>query len=175
MVKEGSFRADLYYRLAVIRVHMPPLSQRKEDIPFLAELFLKQLGKLGEGFVISHKTMEKLKEYSWPGNVRELKNYIERAAILSKGRELDPSFLPNESFINNSISRELSKSSLSQEIDIEIPFKMAKEKLIEQFEKTYLTKALEKYNWNITQAAQKIGIHRKSLEYLIKKHNLKRK
>ncbi len=171
MVAEGTFRQDLYYRLAVIHVPLPPLRHHKEDIAFLVELFLKQQNHGGTDLVVSHETMEKLKAYDWPGNVRELKNYVERATILSTGRQIDADFLPTAPKRNQ---KEESNAFPESIVNLDIPFKLAKEQLIDRFEREYLTAALERDDWNITQASQKIGIHRKSLEYLMKKHNLRR-
>ncbi len=172
MVQDGNFRQDLYYRLAVIQVPLPPLRHRPEDIPFLVDLFLRKQGKEGPGYVVSHETMEKLKNYPWPGNVRELKNYVERAMILSTGREIDASLLPTGSGGLLASQRPIATSE--HVIDLDVPFKFAKEQLVDRFERDYLTAALQEDGWNITQAAQRIGIHRKSLEYLMKKHNIRK-
>lgn len=171
MVQEGNFRQDLYYRLAVIHVPLPPLRHRVDDIPFLVDLFLKQQEREDSGYVVSHETMEQLKRYPWPGNVRELRNYVERAMILSTGREIDASLLPSFplSSMNNSVSVQG-----EPQIDLNLPFKHAKEALVDRFEQAYLAAALRESDWNVTQAAQRIGIHRKSLEYLMKKHQLRR-
>jgi DNA-binding NtrC family response regulator len=171
MVQEGSFRQDLYYRLAVIQVPLPPLRHRPEDIPFLVNLFLRNQGKEGPGYVVSHDTMEKLKHYPWPGNVRELKNYVERAMILSTGREIDASLIPTAPSGMLATQR---PTTTEHVIDLDVPFKFAKEQLVDRFERDYLVAALIEGDWNITQAAQRIGIHRKSLEYLMKKHNLRK-
>ncbi|MEM1009339.1 MAG: helix-turn-helix domain-containing protein, partial [Myxococcota bacterium] len=172
MVATNDFRQDLYYRLAVIQVPLPPLRHRPEDIPFLVDLFLRQQGKEGPGFVVSHETMDKLKKHPWPGNVRELKNYVERAMILSTGREIDASLLQSSPSMRPQPSTIEPQSDF---VDLNVPFKQAKEELITQFERAYLTAALERHHWNITQAAQSIDIHRKSLEYLVKKHELRKR
>jgi len=172
MVREGTFRQDLYYRLAVIHVPLPPLRERASDVPFLVKLFLQQQGQDGPGYVVSHETMEQLQKYEWPGNVRELRNYVERAKILSTGREIDSSLLPANP--GGLMATAASGSFAQPVIDLNVPFKLAKEQLIDQFEQEYLSAALKQNDWNITQAAQQIGIHRKSLEYLMKKHQLRR-
>ncbi len=170
MVQEGTFRQDLYYRLAVIQVPLPPLSHRVDDIPFLVDLFLKEKKHDDAGFVVSHETMEQLKQHPWPGNVRELKNYVERATILSTGREIDASLLNSSTGGNNATEAGLGEPV----VDLSIPFKMAKEQLVDRFEQAYLLMALKDSDWNVTQAASRIEIHRKSLEYLMKKHQLRR-
>jgi len=171
MVEEGSFRQDLYYRLAVIYVPLPPLRNRADDIPYLVNLFLGKTANDHSGYVVSHETMEKLKRHPWPGNVRELRNYVERAKILSTGSQIDASHLPAGP---GSMLGAQKSSGGEPMIDLNVPFKLAKEQLVDRFERDYLTAALQDNDWNITQASQKIGIHRKSLEYLMKKHNLRR-
>jgi DNA-binding NtrC family response regulator len=95
-VRRGSFRSDLYYRLNVITLHLPPLRERPGDIPLLAEHFLKGLAERngGEPLRLSEAAMERLQRYDWPGNVRELENALERAAVLTRGREIDVDALP---------------------------------------------------------------------------------
>src|SRR5690606_24658108 len=97
-VEQGNFREDLYYRFAVIRVHVPPLRKRSSDIPLLAETFLQDVAaRLGrDDLQIPFRTMDKLQRYTWPGNVRELKNYIERAALLAQDDKLETRFLNAE-------------------------------------------------------------------------------
>lgn len=172
MIQEGTFRQDLYYRLAVIHVPLPPLRERAEDVPFLVDLFLSQQQTEGE-YVVSHETMERLKQYSWPGNVRELRNYVERAKILSTGREIDASLL-SSSGVGGNLGASSSSGFEASSVDLNVPFKLAKEQLVDRFEQAYLSEALKQSDWNITQAANQIGIHRKSLEYLMKKHQLRR-
>ena len=171
MVQEGTFRQDLYFRLAVIYAQLPPLRDRVDDVPFLVDMFLKQQNHDEGGFVVSHETMEQLKKYNWPGNVRELRNYVERAMILSTGREIKAEFIGAGQ--NGPLNQQHQQGG-GPVIDLDIPFKLAKEQLVESFERDYLTAALEAGDWNVTQVAQGIGIHRKSLEYLMKKHNLRR-
>ena len=98
LVQFGEFRQDLYYRIKVISIVLPPLRARKEDIPFLAERFLRrytqQFGKAIKSF--THDTYDALLAYSWPGNIRELENIIERAVVLCRKEQIDPSLLPPE-------------------------------------------------------------------------------
>jgi len=116
-VKEGKFRADLYYRLNVFPIQLPPLRKRTEDIPVLSNYFMskysKRLGKVING--ISEDTTKKLKEYSWPGNIRELENIIERAVILTTGDELNIS----ESLISSSEQLNVQDSTSIRMEDIE--------------------------------------------------------
>ena len=95
-VHEGNFREDLYYRFAVIKVDLPPLRERTDDIPLLVEHFLEEAHEMAnrdEEIEVSYKTMEKLKRHRWPGNVRELKNFVERAVLLTQGDQIETKFL----------------------------------------------------------------------------------
>jgi DNA-binding NtrC family response regulator len=180
-VKEGNFREDLYYRLAVIRVLLPPLHKRVEDIPLLVKHFVgmaqEQLGIQSQAFEINFETMTKLQHYQWPGNVRELKNFIERAALLAGDEPIDTRFIGGEPNPTPSFSPAQGDSpsapggeALSAEYSL--PFKDAKSRLIEQFEYTYWSRLLSETKGNVSEAARRGGIHRKSLEYLLKKIDL---
>ncbi len=172
MVRDGTFREDLYYRLAVIRVQLPPLRRRKADIPLLANHFLADAqSRAARGGVlsISFDTMQQLQSYPWPGNVRELRNHIERAAVLSEGKELQ---LQMDGGIGAPLRQPASDGGLP--VDYDLPFKDAKARLVDAFERAYWQRALDGHNWNISAAARATGLHRKSLEYLIKKLDLHR-
>jgi DNA-binding NtrC family response regulator len=180
-VKEGNFREDLYYRLAVIRIQLPPLHKRVEDIPLLVNHFVglaqDQLGLQSQAFEINFETMTKLQRYQWPGNVRELKNFIERAALLAGDGPIDTKFIGGESNLNPSSSPAPSDSSSAPggealSAEYSLPFKDAKSRLIEQFEYTYWSRLLNETKGNVSEAARQGGIHRKSLEYLLKKIDL---
>jgi DNA-binding NtrC family response regulator len=92
-MRRGTFRSDLYYRLNVISLHMPPLRDRADDVPLLTEHFLSRFAD-GQGIGIEPEAMERLGAYDWPGNVRELENALERAAVLSGGKPIDLDHLP---------------------------------------------------------------------------------
>ncbi len=96
-IRKGTFRSDLYYRLNVIALHMPPLRDRREDIPILARYFLSRLGggKEEEEVGLTEEALEALTTYDWPGNVRELENALERAAVVASGRAVRPEHLPD--------------------------------------------------------------------------------
>lgn len=165
-VNAGRFREDLYYRLSVVKVELPSLKQRKEDIPLLTRHFLNQLtdGKTDKKYDLS-KVEAMFNRYDWPGNVRELKNAVERF-YHSRDGEIDlipQSFNPSEGGIMN-----------FQGIDKDMPFKDAKSELITQFEKEYLESILEKNEWNISKAAREAQIERAYLQRLIKKYDLRR-
>jgi DNA-binding NtrC family response regulator len=180
-VSEGNFREDLYYRLAVIQVRMPPLRSRTEDIPLLVEHFLSELttstGR-SEPLQVSFSTMEKLKRHRWPGNVRELKNFVERAAVLAEGDRVETRFLKlgrqrreGESEADENIPEGFAGEL---RIDEDMPFKDAKNRLVEAFETAYWTRLLERTSGNVSKAARIAGVHRKSVEYIMKKLDLRR-
>jgi len=182
-VGEGNFREDLYYRLAVIRVVLPPLRNRIEDIPMLVSHFVvlsqEQLGMGDHSFEISFETMAKLKKYAWPGNVRELKNFIERAALLAGDGPIDTKFIGGQAAAIPSRQDPIAPTTASDVesvgADYTLPFKDAKNRLVEQFEQTYWSRLLNETGGNISEAARRGGIHRKSLEYLLKKLDLQSK
>jgi two-component system NtrC family response regulator len=159
-VKDGKFREDIYYRLSVITLHMPPLRERKEDIPILAEHFLKKYNK-SEPVTLSPDTLEALKAYGWPGNVRELENVIQRASVLRRGNEITRAELPDK----------LTKEERGVE---DIILNLPEEGIsLEELEKSLIIKALEKHKGNQTRAAEYLGITRPTLIYRMEKYGLK--
>lgn len=178
-VREGNFREDLYYRFAVIRVQLPPLRDRPEDIPTLVEHFLREANaRTGrDDLDIAYKTMEKLKRHRWPGNVRELKNFIDRAVLLTQGDNIETRFLTPSEPAAEGIPESLEESALplvQTALDENLPFKDAKNRLIEQFEMEYWSRLLERTDGNVSKAARIAGVHRKSVEYILKKLDLTR-
>jgi two-component system NtrC family response regulator len=162
LVEDGQFREDLYYRLSVVTIELPPLREHQEDIPLLAQHFLKQFAtRYGvDRLSLSDEAMEKLVQYNWPGNVRELQNVIERVAVLSKDQKIGRDDLPldvrrSESHIAN-ISLKLPEEGID----------------LEEVEKEILLQALEKHNWNQTQAAKYLNMTRKTLIYRMEKFSL---
>jgi Nif-specific regulatory protein len=154
LVEKGEFRSDLYYRLNVLPLHVPPLRQRKEDIPALADFFLKKFSretnKRFSGF--TETAMDTMLSYSWPGNVRELENAVERAVVIAK-----------ESRIS---ARDLLLGSSASDID-EYKGKSLKEAL-SIFKRHFIMKALEENRWNQTESAKVLDIQRTYLSRLIK-------
>ena len=168
-VSEGKFREDLYYRLNVIPITLPPLRERTDDIPLLADHFLnkfnKALNKNVKGF--SQTTMELFRNYEWRGNVRELENIIERAVALSNSEIITPEYLPD-------ILRDSSRSSSA--IPVNIPQEgLDLEGLIGDIEKELLLKALEKTNWIKKDAAKLLHLNFRSFRYRLDKYNLNKK
>lgn len=161
-VEKGEFRPDLYYRLNIVPVHLPPLRERREDIPLLAWHFLRRYNKKFRKDIsgICKEAMQCLKEYSWPGNVRELKNIVERIVALKDSGIISISDLPFDVFIKNRLSG-YSKS--------EQDLKQA----CRDFEREYIKAVLEKVGGNQVKAAQVLGLHRNGLANKMKSLGLK--
>jgi DNA-binding NtrC family response regulator len=163
MVREGRFREDLYYRLNVITVELPPLRQRKEDIPLLADFFLKKYSE-ENGRPAPHITPEALRPlmaYSWPGNVRELENVIERAVVLSSGPEISMELLP-ESLMGRGSSLTLHDA----------PSDASLFEIVEDVERRIITDMLERCNWNQTEAAERFRVPLSTLNQKIRRLNI---
>jgi len=160
-ISEGKFREDLYYRLNVIPIYVPPLIERKEDIPLLTEYFLKKFSEehgLGTK-LITEKGMRALMKYKWPGNVRELRNIIERLCIMVQKEEID----------YNDITEHIKSYDYEDVIFREIStLKAAREK----FEKEYISRAIKKNDLNITLTAKDLGVERTNLHRKIKQYNI---
>ncbi|WP_434383549.1 sigma 54-interacting transcriptional regulator [Melittangium boletus] len=158
-VDKGKFRADLYHRLAVLKVVLPPLRERPEDIPFLVDHFLRRMGR-PQG-TLSDQTRALLAQYPWPGNVRELRNVVEQ--VVNLGEDALPEMTPPGGL---RAARGRSTPELS------LPFKEAKERLIDGFEQDYVRDLLARCEGNISRAAREAGIDRMYLYKLVKKHGL---
>jgi len=156
-VSKGRFREDLFYRLSVIPLHIPPLRERREDIPALANHFLKKLGA-ARGVKFSDRAMTLMKKYDWPGNIRELQNSVERSLILRKGNVIEP----------DDINLPQAKGGTA----LEIPDIPSEGVSLEEIEKGLIVKALEKSNGNRSQAARLLKIPRHVLIYRLEKFNL---
>ena len=190
-IKEGKFREDLYYRLNIIPIAIPPLRDRKSDIPLLVQHFLKKCNATQgqEAKVISGETMHMLTNYSWPGNIRELGNFIERMVVLSVGNNITPKDLPekvlgevpqeNLPTIEKPRSElsptEMLQNGLRQSFFIGLPEGGINLKnAVEEFERGLITEALEKTNWVKNKAAGLLELNRTTLVEKIKKMDLKR-
>jgi two-component system NtrC family response regulator len=159
-IEAGEFRQDLYYRLNVFPIELPPLRQRREDIPLLVEHFLTKFAP-GKQVTVTPKAFELLTQYHWSGNVRELENVVERALILSEGGDIYPEHLPD--------SLKTSSRPGNGLLDIEIPDEGIS---LEDLEKDLLQKALRKAGGNQTRAAELLGITRHTLIYRLEKYGL---
>ncbi len=160
-ITKGRFREDLYYRLHVVTLEVPPLRSRKEDIPLLAAAFLKlHATNAGRSARLSREAMGAIQRYDWPGNVRELKNVIERSMIFARGEEVAAADLPDE-ITRGSQNLARAGSTRGEELPLSEPdFRDAKRK----FEIAYITRQLEHNKWNVSRTAAAIGLHRQSLQ-----------
>ena len=181
MIEEGEFREDLYYRLNVFPINLPPLRDRLDDLPVLANhfaaKFARQMGKPPQG--LSPDGMAKLREYNWPGNVRELENIIERAMILSKGAPLASVHLDfgrRAATHSNTPSGAVpvmapAPSSAPIHVAATDDGRSLAERLLES-ERKEIVAAVEKSRGNIASAARMLGINRSTLYYRLRKHGL---
>jgi DNA-binding NtrC family response regulator len=158
-IKSGRFRQDLYFRLNVLAVSLPPLRERPEDVPLLAHhLLSRHTSKAGRPFfTFTPGALRKLKSYTWPGNVRELENVIERGLALCTGDVIDESLV------------EIPNNGAMLEGD---SFKIQKARAIYEFEHRYLERALAQHGGNITRAAKSAAKNRRAFFHLLRKHNL---
>jgi transcriptional regulator with PAS, ATPase and Fis domain len=152
MVEKGLFREDLYYRLNVVNIYVPPLRDRIEDIPMLTDYFIRKYctSMNKPPATIDPSALKRLEEFNYPGNVRELENMIERAIVVGNGRKITLKDLP------------LEKSVISNSIES-----------LDDLEKEHILKILNKYNWNISRAAKALNIDRVTLYNKIAKFGLK--
>jgi transcriptional regulator with GAF, ATPase, and Fis domain len=166
-VRRGRFRADLLYRLSVVRVQLPPLRARPEDIAIMAERLLT--GQLAPGSSISGRNLERLMCYSWPGNVRELRNVLARAVALAPRRD---GLVLFDDLVLNLASDAGSPTTLGYcfpGVDAPLPYKEAKQRLLAQFDDEYVQALMRRHSSNITQAAQAAELSRKHLYALLRK------
>jgi transcriptional regulator with GAF, ATPase, and Fis domain len=183
MVSEGTFREDLYFRLSVIQLSLPPLRDRSDDVSLLANHFLEdfiQKHPTGRRLRLTSEAMDVLLRHGWAGNVRELKNVMERAYSLSDGPDIIPSdlhltssLMPKSSTSTSGGSRNTSQgSSTSIEVDLTENYKNAKQRILDTFERDYMGRLIKEHKGNISQAARTAGLTRYHLRELLKKHNL---
>ena len=164
-IKEGNFREDLYYRLKVVEILLPPLRNRREDIIILAEKFIQYFSEKHQKNVksISNESIKVFNRYSWPGNVRELQNVIESAVVMANSETLEISDFPEE----------ISNSDSNLSFDYNLPFRDAKKIVVDTFERDFVNRKLAENNGNISKTAEALGMHRQSLQQKIKELNLK--
>lgn len=155
-VNRGRFREDLYFRLAVMNVRVPPLRERLEDLPILIRGFLAALGVPDQLELFPARVLSELAAHDWPGNVRELRNYVERTVVLKEPLPTNPR-----------------QTSPPSEVDLRLPFKVAKDAVVDAFERSYIAALLDEAGGNISRAARKAGMDRMYLHRLVQKHGLK--
>lgn len=160
LVKKNIFRDDLFYRLNVVKIYLPPLTKRREDIPLLIKYFIERFnGRMGKSIVdIASNVMEILMQYDYPGNIRELENIVEHCCVMCQGSEIELKHLPPELFVKDTdIPNEKTNTSLP-------PFQEAERRLI--------LETLEKNNQNRLKTAYELNLHRATLYRKMKKYNL---
>ena len=164
MVRDNSFREDLFYRLNVFTLHLPPLRERKEDIPALVDHFLK---KNPRNVDISSMALQMLMAYSWPGNVRELQNTIERAAVICEDSYIEPAHLPPD------ITQIFDRSGGDPEdIPPPLPANLTLDERLSEIERNMILETLRKTGGVQIRASELLGINQRSLWHRIKKHNI---
>lgn len=152
MVEKGTFREDLFYRLNVVNIQIPPLRDRKEDIPMLVDYFINKyctsMNKPPAS--VDPAALNRIREFNFPGNIRELENMIERAIVVGNGRKITLKDLPMEKSILSGTAESL-----------------------DEFEKAFILQILNKYDWNISRTARALKVDRVTLYNKIKKYDLK--
>jgi DNA-binding NtrC family response regulator len=159
-VNKGRFREDLYFRLAVINVRVPPLRERVEDLLLLVRVFLNTLGAPEEEKLFPREVLAEMARHDWPGNVRELRNYVERAVVLKSGHADMGDGGPRS-------------SESAQDPEKREPFRIAKESAVDAFERAYLSRLLEEAQGNMSKAARLAAMDRMYLHKLVQKHGLR--
>ena len=174
-IEKGNFRADLFYRLRVVTIDIPPLRERREDIPQLAENFTRAAAeRYGLPLrQVGQTALRRLVDYGWPGNVRELKNTIERAAIMAEGSELRAEDLPEE--IIPSSHKSITADASSNDGGLAVPFTADFREDRREFERRYISRCLEHTQGNVTRAAEILGMHRQSLQHKLRQLGLGRR
>ena len=160
MVQEGTFREDLFYRLNVFTLHLPPLRERKEDIPLLVEYFLQNAPKKVD---ISSVALQMLVAFSWPGNIRELQNTIESASVIAEDGYIEPAQLPGK--ITGAFNN-------MDDTDFKMPAHIPLDERLREIEKSMIIEALRKTGGVQVRATELLGINQRSLWHRIKKHNI---
>jgi DNA-binding NtrC family response regulator len=157
------FREDLFYRIAVVRMLVPPLRDRPDDIPLLVQHFLDQL-RPDRPLGLAPGALERLRRHLWTGNVRELRNVVERASALSRGSDL---------VLDDTFDQRGTTPSGNAAPDLTLPFKEAKAQVVDAFERAYIEALLKRHEGNLSAAARAAEIDRKHLRELLRKHGLR--
>lgn len=161
LVAEGKFRPDLFYRLSVVRLRLPALRERREDIPLIVRELMRLRGM--DAGDVDGGNMHRLMAHGWPGNVRELRNVIERAIALSPGAQ---------TFEDLRLNVRPGQSAPAMNVRTDLPFAQAKQTLIDEFERRYLRDLYERCDGNISQAAREAEVDRKHLRHLLRRHEI---
>jgi DNA-binding NtrC family response regulator len=172
-VNQGRFREDLYFRLSVVNVRVPPLRDRPEDIELLVNVILEDMGDLGSQKLFTKEVLERMARHDWPGNVRELRNFVERTVVLDS---VEDAALPDPEDGDRPRGGRSSppgESTGEAGIDINVPFRLAKDTVIEDFERRYLRALVEWARGNVSRAARKAKMDRMNLHRLVQRYGLK--
>lgn len=169
-ISRGEFRLELYYRLNVVPIHIPPLRERIDDLPILVNQFIHSFNrKFGKNIIgVSTQAMSRLMQYKWPGNVRELENVLERAFVITERDIIDTIIFSHD--IKDSPSQE----AAPYPINVEIPFKVACAMVGKRFEKAYLQEALNRFGGNVSETARMTGINPRTLWRKIKEYAIEK-
>ncbi|MEK6408731.1 MAG: sigma-54 dependent transcriptional regulator [Acidobacteriota bacterium] len=172
-VELGRFREDLYYRLCVVKMSLPPLRERRSDIPALADAFCHRfsIAYHSEPMKISKAALKVLLDYDWPGNARQLRNCIERAVVLSDTQEVTIEALPEEIASDQNRGRPATETSVTAKGSESLDFRSAKK----EFERQFIENSLDQAGGNVTRAAARLGMHRQSLQHKIKELGLSKR
>jgi two-component system, NtrC family, response regulator HydG len=168
LVAEASFRADLFYRLSVVQLELPPLRERREDVPALAAHFIANFSERHgrPPLPLDEAARRALLAYDWPGNVRELRNAIERAVVLADGTAIEVRDLPASIASSNVPLRPVDAAIA------ELPYTDARARVLDAFERSFLTASLERNGGNVSATARALGLHRQSLQKMLRRLGL---
>jgi DNA-binding NtrC family response regulator len=172
MVADRTFREDLYYRLNVVPIHLPPLRERQADIPALLQHFLARYGAATKSGPqrLSAAALERLVHYPWPGNVRELKNLVERLVVTIDEEVIHESHLP-EHIVQNAPARAAAVPRTNEEL--KAMKRITHEQLCGQLERSFVLEALRRNQWNVSRAARETGMLRPNFHALMRRHGVR--
>jgi DNA-binding NtrC family response regulator len=169
MVAKGLFRNDLYYRLNVFPIAIPPLRDRREDIPQLTEIFLRQMNRFNHRGIhyVHPRVMEAFQSYPWPGNIRELQNLVERACILETSSVLTPASFPTELFAGGPVATPVLAES-------RLTLAQARTRAVEEVEKRYLREVLTRNGGRINRTAVDAGVTVRQINKLMNRYGIRK-
>jgi two-component system NtrC family response regulator len=168
-VAQGRFRQDLFYRLNVVALELPPLRERPDDLPLLVDHFLKRLHERGSAQkTFARPTLARLAAYHWPGNVRELEHLIELLVVTTPGPVIQPEHLPPHIMATQ-------EPPLSLDFDLDRPLQHITDELTERIERFYLERVLERYKGRIAPCAQHCGLSRRSISEKLRRYKIDKK
>ena len=163
-VAAGRFREDLYYRLAVVTLAVPPLRERREDIPLLAARFLRDLG-VEPSRLLTRESLDAFGRHAWPGNVRELRNTLERAVALSEPLAIGNGAVPP--------AAAAPAETPGLHVDLTQPLRVGRQRLVDAWERAYITRLLDECGGNVSEASRRAGLERMSMYRLLHRLNLR--